>query len=71
MSSLLSAAVDFIEIGEQPNSDYKPSFGIKSINYTSFQVGWYGKWKWLHYDQALVRLSLLLYIHSSSKARKS
>jgi len=43
MSSLLSAAVDFIEIGEQPNPDYKPSFGIKSINYTSFQVAWYGK----------------------------
>jgi len=59
MSSLPSAAADLIEIGKKPNPDYKPTqskvFGIKSINYTSFQAAWYGKWKWLHYDQVLTR----------------
>jgi len=55
MSSLPSAAVDLIEIGEN----------------TLFQVVLYGKWKWLHYDQVLARQSLLPYMCSSSKARKS
>ena len=52
------SSISVVEVGDKPNQPRlqtfpKRSFGIKSINYRSFQAAWYGKWKWLHYDQSL------------------
>jgi len=65
------SSISVVEVGDKPNQPRlqtfpKRSFGIKSINYRSFQAAWYGKWKWLHYDQSLDKA----YCHTCIQAVK-